>query len=122
MAEGQPTCESKGMAHGSYFRSITLLIQFRRWHRRLMPFVYILRCTDDSYYVGKTSDLRARLDEHEAGVAANFTARRRPVRMIYAEEYKTLRQAEAREQQLKRWSRKKKAALISGDKSALRRA
>ena len=87
-----------------------------------MPFVYILRCSDDSYYVGKTTDLNVRLAEHQAGVAANFTAARRPVRMIYAEEHKTLPLAEDREQQLKRWSRKKKEALISGNKSALKSA
>lgn len=85
-----------------------------------MPFVYILRCSDDSYYVGKTTNLRVRLDEHEAGVAADFTATRRPVRMIYAEEHRTLRQAEAREQQLKRWSRAKKEALIAQDLQRLK--
>ena len=73
-----------------------------------MAFVYILRCSDGSYYVGKTTDLRVRLDEHKAGVAAHFTAARRPVAMIYAEEYETLGQAEDRERQLKRWSRSKK--------------
>ena len=87
-----------------------------------MAFVYILRCSDESYCVGKTTDLRARLDEHEAGVAANFTAARRPLRMIYAEEHKTLPQAEDREHQLKRWSRKKKEALVSGNKRALKGA
>jgi putative endonuclease len=78
-----------------------------------MPFVYILRCSDDSYYVGKTANLRVRLDEHQAGVAASFTAVRRPVEMIYAEEFRTAVEAEHREGQLKRWSRKKKEALIS---------
>jgi len=80
-----------------------------------MAFVYILRCSDGSYYVGKTTDLRVRLDEHKAGVGANFTAARRPVEMIYAEEYETLGQAEDRERQLKRWSRSKKEALIAQD-------
>ena len=85
-----------------------------------MAFVYILRCSDDSYYVGKTTALRARLDEHQAGVAANFTAARRPVEMIYAEEYETLGQAEDRERQLKRWSRSKKEALIAQDRRRLK--
>ena len=79
-----------------------------------MPFVYILRCSDASYYVGHTNDLRVRLDEHQAGVAANFTACRRPVQMVYAEEHASGTQAERRELQLKRWSRVKKEALIRG--------
>ena len=78
-----------------------------------MPFVYILRCADDSYYVGKTNDLRTRLDEHQAGVGAAFTAARRPVTMVYAEEYESAVRAESRELQLKRWSRAKKVALVS---------
>ena len=73
-----------------------------------MPFVYILRCRDNSYYVGHTNDLRLRLAEHEAGAGASYTAVRRPVEMVYAEEYETSRGAEAREQQLKGWSRAKK--------------
>lgn len=78
-----------------------------------MPFVYILRCGDGSYYVGRTNDLRVRLSEHQAGVGANFTAVRRPVEMVYAEEHQTARQSEDRELQLKRWSRAKKEALIA---------
>ena len=85
-----------------------------------MAFVYILRCSDGSYYVGKTTELRVRLDEHQAGVAANFTAVRRPVEMIYAEEYETIGQAEDRERQLKRWSRSKKEALIAQDPRRLK--
>ena len=80
-----------------------------------MPFVYILRCSDGSYCVGKTNDLRVRLGEHQTGVAANFTAVRRPVEMVYAEEHQTARQSEDRELQLKRWSRAKKEALIAQD-------
>jgi putative endonuclease len=85
-----------------------------------MPFVYILRCRDGSYYVGKTNNLRLRLDEHEAGVAANFTAIRRPVEMVYAEELPTDGLAEEREAQVKRWSRAKKEALIARDLKRLK--
>jgi len=85
-----------------------------------MPFVYILRCNDGSYYVGKTNDIRVRLDEHQAGVAANFTAGRRPVEMVYAEDHPTVKQAAKRELQLKRWSRAKKEALIAQDLKKLK--
>ena len=87
-----------------------------------MPFVYILRCVDRSYYVGKTNDLRTRLTEHQSGVGANYTAARRPVEMVYAEEHSTIRSAKDREMQLKRWSRAKKEALISQDPKRLKRA
>jgi putative endonuclease len=86
-----------------------------------MPFVYILRCADGSSYVGKAGNLQVRLDEHLAGVGANFTAVRRPVTMVYAEEHSTSRSAAARETQLKRWSRSKKEALIEGKAHLLRR-
>jgi putative endonuclease len=86
-----------------------------------MPFVYILRCADESYYVGKTGDLLTRLNEHQSGVGADYTAVRRPVKMVYAEEYSSIRAARKRELQLKRWSRVKKEALIAQDLRNLKR-
>lgn len=50
-----------------------------------MPFVYILRCADQSYCVGKTNDLYIRLIEHQSEVGADYTSMRRPVEMVYAE-------------------------------------
>lgn len=85
-----------------------------------MPFVYILRCADGSYYVGRTHDLCSRLAEHQSGVGANFTAMRLPVEMLYAEEHSTVRSATEREVQLKRWSRAKKDALICRDEKRLK--
>jgi predicted GIY-YIG superfamily endonuclease len=86
-----------------------------------MPFVYILRCADESYYVGKTNGLRTRLREHQAGVGADYTSVRRPVEMVYAEEHATVRSARERETQLKHWSRSKKQALITQDIRRLKR-
>ena len=87
-----------------------------------MPFVYILRCADGSYYVGKTNDLYTRLTEHQSGVGADYTAVRRPVEMMYAEEHSTIRSAKNRELQLKRWSRAKKEALIALDLKRLKQS
>jgi predicted GIY-YIG superfamily endonuclease len=87
-----------------------------------MAFVYILRCSDGSYYVGKTNDLCVRLRQHQSGVGADYTAMRRPVEMVYAEEHSTIRAATDRERQLKRWSRSKKDALIARDLKRLRQA
>lgn len=85
-----------------------------------MVFTYILRCVDDTLYVGHTENLAAREQTHNNGRGASYTATRRPVRMVYAEEHASVASAIAREHQLKRWSRKKKEALIFDDTTALR--
>jgi putative endonuclease len=84
-----------------------------------MSFTYILRCADDTLYVGHTEDLASREDTHNEGRGAVYTANRRPVRMVYAEQHPSAASAIARERQLKRWSREKKEALIRDDRNAL---
>lgn len=86
-----------------------------------MHFVYILRCADGAFYVGETNDLGFRLERHQEGSASRFTASRRPVAMVYAEEYPDRMSALARERQIKRWTRAKKEALIAGDLERLKR-
>ncbi|MDO8678846.1 MAG: GIY-YIG nuclease family protein [Acidobacteriota bacterium] len=85
-----------------------------------MFFTYIVRCADDTLYVGHTEDLALREQTHNDGKGAKYTAARRPVRMVYAEEHASVASAIAREHQLKRWSQKKKEALILDDRAALR--
>jgi predicted GIY-YIG superfamily endonuclease len=85
-----------------------------------MAFIYILRCADDTFYIGHTENLASREQTHNDGKGAKYTAARRPVRMVYAEEHYSGRSAIARERQLKRWSHKKKEALVLGDREALR--
>jgi len=86
-----------------------------------MPFVYILRCSDKSFYVGHTDNLISRERAHNKGTAAQYTAVRRPVRLVYSEEFEALSDAVKREKQLKRWSGRKKEALINRDLRALQR-
>ena len=83
--------------------------------------MYILRCADDSLYVGCTDDLTGRLEQHNQGVGSHFTSRRLPVALAYAEEHQSRDDALERERQLKRWTRAKKEALIAGDRSSLKR-
>ena len=83
-------------------------------------FVYIVRCADDSLYVGHTRNIDKRVDVHNAGLGAAFTFKRRPVRLVYAEAQHTKTAAIRREHQLKRWTRTKKEALIEGDLARLR--
>jgi len=85
-----------------------------------MPWVYMLRCSDESLYVGATTDLTARIRQHEDGEGPCYPAKRRPVTLAYAEELPNLADAISRERQLKRWSAQKKLALISGDLGVLR--
>ena len=70
--------------------------------------------------LAKPHNLCARLTQHQAGVGADFTAARRPVEMVYAEEHSTVRGAKNREVQLKRWSRAKKEALVAQDLKRLK--
>jgi putative endonuclease len=79
-------------------------------------YLYILRCSDGSYYVGTTrASLDARVAEHNAGRFGGYTASRRPVVLAFAEQFATITDAIAAEQQVKGWSRAKKEALMRGD-------
>ncbi len=78
-------------------------------------FMYILRCANGEYYTGSTNDLQKRLEEHNNGIACNFTWKHMPVELVYAEEFPHVEDAFHREKQIQKWSRKKKEALINGD-------
>ena len=84
---------------------------------RLMDiYVYMLRCRDSSYYVGLTrAGLDQRIGQHQEGVFDGYTASRRPVVLVWNEHFISIRDAIARERQLKGWRREKKEALIRGD-------
>jgi len=78
--------------------------------------LYILGCSDGSYYTGTTrGELEGRVAEHQAGHFDGYTATRRPVTLKYSEYFDRITDAIAAEQQIKRWSRAKKEALIAGD-------
>lgn len=70
-------------------------------------------------YTGSTKDLETRLSQHEAGEGANYTKKRLPVKLIYAEEYDRIDHASAREKQIQGWRKTKKLALIDGNLSDL---
>ena len=86
-----------------------------------MAVIYILLCANNEYYVGCTSDLERRLQDHQTGRGADFTKGHLPFKLVYTEEYLTLEEAYKRERQLHGWSRAKKDALILGDTEALKR-
>jgi putative endonuclease len=86
-------------------------------------FVYMLRCADNSYYVGSASgeDLGKRIAEHNAGVHRGYTWSRRPVKLVWSDHFDRITDAIAVERQIKGWTRAKKEALIAGQWSDLRR-
>jgi putative endonuclease len=65
-----------------------------------MAWMYILECSDGTYYVGSTKDLDFRFSEHQAGKGAQYTSRRLPVKLVYSEEYERVTDAYAREKQV----------------------
>jgi putative endonuclease len=84
-------------------------------------FVYILRCSDGSYYCGTARQgLELRVAEHNAGHYGGYTATRRPVKLIFSQWFERITDAISAERQIKGWSRAKKEALIRGDFEALR--
>lgn len=76
--------------------------------------VYILECSDKSYYTGSTNNVKARLIEHWMGLGANHTKTRRPLKLVYVEEHSHVVSAFEREKQIQGWRRSKKEALIEG--------
>ena len=84
-----------------------------------MYFVYILKCCDNSFYIGSTGDLERRLSEHNTNHGGAHTKLLTPVELVHNEEFETEPKAMLREKQLKGWSRKKKKALIDGNKDLL---
>jgi len=85
-----------------------------------MYHVYILLCRDNSLYVGYTQNVEERVRAHNKGLGAAHTLKYRPVKLVYSETHPIRLDACRRERQLKRWTRKKKQALIQGDLVRLR--
>jgi putative endonuclease len=79
-----------------------------------MAWVYLLECSDGSYYCGSTTDLARRIWQHNEGLGAAYTRRRRPVKVAWAAEFDRVDEAFAFEKRVQRWGRAKRAALIEG--------
>mgnify|MGYP002641652374 CR=1 FL=1 len=77
-------------------------------------YLYILKCSDGSYYTGSTKDLEERFQQHQNGEGAIYTKRRLPVELIYSEMFPGIDEAFYREKQIQGWSRKKKEAYMQG--------
>ncbi|MCO6500326.1 MAG: GIY-YIG nuclease family protein [Vicingus serpentipes] len=76
-------------------------------------YVYILKCNDNTYYTGVTNNIERRFIEHTEGLdIKSYTHSRRPVSLVYYSEFSNIEFAIEKEKQIKKWSRKKKEALI----------
>lgn len=79
-------------------------------------YVYILKCSDNSYYTGFTNNIEQRLQYHEEGINPDsYTFTRRPLKLVFYTEFNDVNQAIAFEKQIKGWSRKKKEAIINDE-------
>ncbi len=76
-------------------------------------YVYMIECSDGSYYTGYTNDLKKRLAAHNAGKGAKYTKSRRPVRLIYQENFDNKKDALKREYAIKQLARSEKETLIN---------
>lgn len=78
-------------------------------------FIYILKCSDGSYYVGHTDNIEERIAQHNSGEYECYTTKRLPVEVVYMQDFATRGEALEAERAIKNWSRKKKEALIEGN-------
>ena len=88
----------------------------------MKAWVYVLRCVDGCYYVGsyRGDDIETRVSEHNYGIHPGaWTYNRGPVELMWSQTFPRIQDAIATEQQMKKWSRAKKEAVIRGDWSAL---
>ncbi len=84
-----------------------------------MPFVYILKCADGSYYTGSTVDLEMRIAQHQTGYFKGYTSSRLPVELIWHQDFATEHEAFVCKRQIKGWTRAKKEALIRDEFDAI---
>jgi putative endonuclease len=85
-------------------------------------FLYTLRCSDGSSYIGTTrAALEIRIAQHNDGTFGGYTAARRPVTLVFSQWFDRITDAIENERKLKKWSRAKKEAFIQGDYASLQR-
>lgn len=78
-----------------------------------MNYTYIVKCSDGTFYTGWTTNVEKRIEVHNAGKGAKYTKPRRPVELVYHEEFQTKEEAMRREYEIKRMTRRKKEQLIA---------
>ena len=77
-------------------------------------YIYILRCSDNTLYTGWTTDIKKRIEAHNNGTGSKYTRARRPVELMYSEEFDNKQDAQRREYKIKQMTRQEKELLIAG--------
>jgi putative endonuclease len=77
--------------------------------------MYILECSNATYYIGSTRNLFKRVAAHQNGIGANYTKKHLSVCLVYFEKFDKIWKAFYREKQIQRWTSHKKSALVRGD-------
>ena len=83
-------------------------------------YIYILRCSDDTFYTGWTTNVQKRIEAHNNGTGSKYTRTRRPVELVYSENFNNKQDAQRREYKIKQMSRQEKELLIREGADALR--
>ena len=86
----------------------------------MSAYMYILKCNDNTYYIGSTKNLEYRIEQHNNGEGSEYTKHRLPVKLVYFEECLNIKDAFLREKQVQGWSHKKREALINGTNEQLK--
>jgi putative endonuclease len=76
-------------------------------------YVYVVACSDDTYYTGYTTDVERRVAEHDAGDGAKYTRGRTPVTLQYVEAFESQSAAMSREHEIKQFTRARKETLVA---------
>ena len=114
LGEGLETSPPERQTQPSTDSAVAVVQGRQRVDAGTMPFVYMLECRDRSFYVGSTWDLERRVSEHQQGVGAAYTSRRRPVRLVWHAAYDSVAEAYSMEKRVQGWSRAKRIALVEG--------
>ncbi len=102
------------IAYGEFLLTSTGSVRHKKWIENMGKtyWVYIVKCSDGSFYTGSTSNIEKRLSEHQNGVIKGYTSSRRPVKLVFSECFESAYDAVSAERQIKGWRREKKMTQI----------
>ena len=86
-----------------------------------MFWLYVLQCGDGTFYIGHTDNIDERMRQHECSTTDSYTAVRKPLSLLFVQEFETRYEALSMERKLKGWSRAKKLAYMAGDWNTVRK-
>lgn len=76
-------------------------------------YLYILECNDGTFYTGSTINLENRFNQHQSGCGANYTKKRRPLKLVFYQQFTAISDAFYYEKKIQKWSHAKKKAIVN---------